>query len=136
VRPAPNAWSHVHGVHAGGETGEHGVAGDVGEAEREGASGEGQAAEPAEEEHGHEGPHVHEQPRADHGHGEAQDGRDDLDGRAAVAAPRRPRAVTQRGAGLGWREQDLVVALCRLGAVAHRNAIRGTWMRVLFRAMR
>lgn len=40
------------GLHADGEAGEDGVAGNVGEADGEGAAGEGELAEAAEEEHG------------------------------------------------------------------------------------
>ncbi|PUZ71611.1 hypothetical protein GQ55_2G327400 [Panicum hallii var. hallii] len=122
--PGPEGLA-ADGVHPAGEAGEDGVPGDVGEAEREGAAGEGQLAEAAEEHHGHEGAHVEQDPRADHWPREAEDG-----GHLGEdAAGRRPRAVVQlRVAGGRREEQRPVVALRRLRAVARRHgmeAVRG-----------
>ncbi|BAT06539.1 Os08g0546000, partial [Oryza sativa Japonica Group] len=96
----------AHGVHPGGEPGQHRVPGDVGEAEREGAAGERETAKPAKKEHGYQRAHVHQQPSSNHRHGEPHDGCH-LGDRAAAAA-RRPGAVMQGGACLRWREQRLV----------------------------
>ncbi|RCV12591.1 hypothetical protein SETIT_2G281200v2 [Setaria italica] len=105
------------GVHPAGEAGEDGVAGDVGEAEREGAAGEGQLAEATEEHHGNQGAHVEEDPRADHWPREAEDG-----GHLSEdGAGRRLRAVVQLGVAVGRREERPVVALRRLRAVARRH---------------
>jgi hypothetical protein len=61
-------------VHPAGEAGQHGVAGDVTEAQREGAASERELAEPAQEHHRHQGAQVEQDPRADHRPGEAEDG--------------------------------------------------------------
>jgi hypothetical protein len=49
-----------------------------------------------------------------HGHGEAEDGRrlGSSGTSSAVATACRGHSAQPRGAGLGWREQELVVALC------------------------
>ncbi|CAL5063278.1 unnamed protein product [Urochloa decumbens] len=109
----------AHGVHPAGEAGEDGVAGDVGEAESEGAAGERKLAEPAEEHHGHKGAHVEQDPGADHWPREAEDGGhlgEDAAGR------RRPGVVfEQLRVAAGRREERPVVALRRLRAAARRR---------------
>jgi len=56
------------GLHAERQPREHRVAGDVGEAKRQGAAGQRQLAQAAQEEHGNESPGVHDQARDRHRH--------------------------------------------------------------------
>ncbi|KAL0904890.1 hypothetical protein M5K25_027050 [Dendrobium thyrsiflorum] len=62
------------GVHSGGETGEDGVACDVGEAHGQRAAGERERAEAAEEEHGDHGSRVKQKRRKDKGEGKRKKG--------------------------------------------------------------
>ncbi|BAT09033.1 Os09g0524001 [Oryza sativa Japonica Group] len=108
-------------VHPAGEAGEDGVAGDVGEAERERAAGERELAEAAEEDHGHQGAQVQQDPGADHRPGEAEDGRHLAKNAGGGAG--QPRAIMQLGIARRRRRHDkqLLVALRRLIAVATRH---------------
>lgn len=64
----------AYGLHAHGEPREDGIAGDVGEPDGEGASGERQVAEATKKQHGDHGPGIEEQAGEDHRQGQAQNG--------------------------------------------------------------